>query len=41
MVLSIDGGAAKLRLELIIDTSKKPLAARIVQMQRLPLLKPW
>lgn len=26
---SIDGGAAKLRLELIIDTSKKPLAARI------------
>ncbi|KAI3406150.1 YRA1 [Candida oxycetoniae] len=26
---SIDGGAGKLRLELIIDTSKKPLAARI------------
>ncbi|KAI5965209.1 YRA1 [Candida pseudojiufengensis] len=26
---SIDGGAAKLRLELVIDTSKKPLAARI------------
>ena len=26
---SIDGGAAKLKLELVIDTSKKPLSARI------------
>lgn len=37
---SIDGGAGKLKLELIIDTSKKPLAARItakpVQQVRTP-----
>ncbi|CAI5758630.1 unnamed protein product [Candida verbasci] len=30
---SIDGGSGKLKLELIIDTSKKPLASRIIANQ--------